>query len=433
MVPGLLEHGWEFDVITLQRPVDFGRTGSIDQPPTAPVEVFPIEVPPWADRLAAVGLGTVDTLAALLRTLQGGGKSPAPNPGPAGVNPADVHVVRRGARSGVRATVAQTLMGFSDAAQQSGWTQAATRIGLELVRRRGHRAVVVSSPPHSTQRVGAEIARRTGIPFIADFRDPWYFGIGASRQNANPVHRWQGRRVEPTVNRQAHVVVHNTPEALEAVSADLGIPSVHRLAIPNGYDGTLLAPPPSRERFIVAFTGVLHPWMDVRVVLGACQRFCQRHPERKALLDVRFMGAEAEFGGVNLADLAGAYGLGDCFELQPRSSRADAFRLQESAAVVVAFDCTHPLCVPTKFYDYARLCGRMLLLGHPDGAMAAAARRIGVSVSAMTDDAAIDAEMEQAFERWSRGEMTSPTDADGVFDRRRQTEAWDQLLRNLPA
>lgn len=432
MVPGLAERGWQFDILVLERAVDFGQLGVPDQRPSAPVEIFPVGIPSWAERLALLGTGTVDAIAAVLRTLPRSGAGPGGTDRATGaVDPNEVRIARRGAPAGLRATIAQGLAGASEATRQAGWARAATRIGLQLVRQRRHGAVVVSSPPHSTQQVGAEIARLTGIPYFADFRDPWYFGIGPSRENANPVLRWQGRRLEPTINRRARVVVHNTPEAMTAVAAELGMDSVERRAIPNGYDSKQAAQPPSRERFIIAFTGVLHPWMDVRVLLAACQRFQQRHPDRPGVLAIQFMGTEAQFGGVDLTRLAEAYGLGNSFELLPRSSRAEAFRLQESAAVLVAFDCTHTLCIPTKFYDYARLCGTMLLLGHPDGAMAAAARQIGVSVRASTDQAGIDQTLDEAFRRWDEGEMTSPTDRDGIFDRRRQTEAWDNLLRSV--
>jgi hypothetical protein len=143
------------------------------------------------------------------------------------------------------------------------------------------------------------------------------------------------------------------------------------------------------------------------------------------------MGAEPEFGGVSLAGLARAYGLDGCFELQPRGSREAANRLQQAASALVAFDCTHPLCIPTKFYDYAGLRGSMLLLGHVDGAMAAAASRLGVPVLAPHDGPGIDARLDAAFHRWASGAPAPVTDAAGIFHRSKQAERWHDVLTSV--
>ena len=56
---------------------------------------------------------------------------------------------------------------------RKGWNSRAIRKGLDLIRSEEIDLVITTSPPHSSQLIGMELKRRTGIQWIADFRDPW--------------------------------------------------------------------------------------------------------------------------------------------------------------------------------------------------------------------------------------------------------------------
>src|SRR5690606_10060076 len=53
-----------------------------------------------------------------------------------------------------------------------GWVPFAIRTAKRLHRERPFDAVLTSGPPHSAHLVGRAL-RRAGLPWIADFRDPW--------------------------------------------------------------------------------------------------------------------------------------------------------------------------------------------------------------------------------------------------------------------
>ena len=56
---------------------------------------------------------------------------------------------------------------------QRGWVPFATRSALALHRANPFHAVVATAGPYSTLLVGQAVKHRTGIPFVADFRDEW--------------------------------------------------------------------------------------------------------------------------------------------------------------------------------------------------------------------------------------------------------------------
>lgn len=312
-----------------------------------------------------------------------------------------------------------------------GWARAAADRGAALAATAKFEAVVVSTPPHATLSAGLKIHARCGIPFIADFRDPWVLGLGESLANMNAPHRWLGQRMEPRVNREAAAVVHNTDIERRSIGSLMAGEISRHHYIPNGHDLTHVPGYPLRDRFIITYTGHMHPWMDPRPFFAACQRFLEAYEEARGVLRIVFMGTPTAFGGVSLAGLAAAYGLAEHFELRPRGTREEANALQEGAAALLAYDCTHPMCIPAKFFDYAYMRGAMLLIGHPDGAMGEMAAPLGVRVLAREDAAGLDAALLDAFQRWRAGELTEQNDRQGLYARPKQAEQWDRLLHDV--
>ena len=54
-----------------------------------------------------------------------------------------------------------------------GWNRYAIKKALELIRSEQIEVVVTTGPPHSTHLIGKKVKEKTGIRWIADFRDPW--------------------------------------------------------------------------------------------------------------------------------------------------------------------------------------------------------------------------------------------------------------------
>lgn len=56
---------------------------------------------------------------------------------------------------------------------RGGWRRAAVRKGLKIIREEKPEIIFTSSPPHSLQLIGLELKKKTGVKWVADFRDPW--------------------------------------------------------------------------------------------------------------------------------------------------------------------------------------------------------------------------------------------------------------------
>jgi glycosyltransferase involved in cell wall biosynthesis len=149
-----------------------------------------------------------------------------------------------------------------------GWVRHAVRAGRRLAADPGFDAIVSTGPPHSAHLAGVQLARETGLPWIADLRDAW---PDPAYQHMLPTGRWARRRDERTRNRilrEADVRVAVTEDLAHHMSQAVGAPfSVIR----NGFDPDDMQSAPDvptgwmdawKEDFLVVHTGNLSPARD---------------------------------------------------------------------------------------------------------------------------------------------------------------------------
>lgn len=56
---------------------------------------------------------------------------------------------------------------------RKGWNRFAKKEAKKIIKQEGIDTVVTTGPPHSTHLVGLYLKKHTGIPWLADLRDPW--------------------------------------------------------------------------------------------------------------------------------------------------------------------------------------------------------------------------------------------------------------------
>ena len=149
-----------------------------------------------------------------------------------------------------------------------GWVRHARRAATELAAENGFDAVVTSGPPHSSHAVGRTLRKRAGLPWLADFRDPWtevsYYDQLPFLPWSRAVDRWMERRVL----REA--------DGLLTVSPALGVllgrkTSTPVAVIPNGFDPEDFAPvdPLRKPGFNVVHVGTLTAGQNPEAVWSA--------------------------------------------------------------------------------------------------------------------------------------------------------------------
>ncbi len=116
------------------------------------------------------------------------------------------------------------------------WRPTARQVALRVFKDLGFDAVWATGFPWTSLLVGRDVARLTGRPFVADFRDPWtgddVFGTALS-----PARRHRQLALERSVVRHASAVVSVSDamtEQMRTIHAD--VQASRFITIHNGYD-----------------------------------------------------------------------------------------------------------------------------------------------------------------------------------------------------
>lgn len=149
------------------------------------------------------------------------------------------------------------LFDYPDA--EIGWLKGATATGISAVQKHGIDLVFSTSPPVTGHMVARQVARATGLPWVADLRDLWTQNV---YYPYSPTRRWLERRLEQQVLADADLLLTvSTPLAGELARLHPG----HRGRIQvmtNGFDPsdfTRLSPrQPDPNRLVIAYTGTLY-------------------------------------------------------------------------------------------------------------------------------------------------------------------------------
>ncbi len=191
--------------------VDAGHNVSViagPQPPSSHADLGLNAVFPWPDHVYRVS--TPPSLGSVyMRWKQRHGSTSVQPASAAPASADDASPARGGGMSGWLRHHLRVWDALPD--HQRAWLQPAVRAGLALGRRIGAEAVFASGPPWTGVMAGHRIARMLGVPFVADFRDPWSTGSGEATRHAAD---WAQRRAEgweAEVLSDATLVSFNSP------------------------------------------------------------------------------------------------------------------------------------------------------------------------------------------------------------------------------
>ena len=101
-----------------------------------------------------------------------------------------------------------SLMWLPDDIQ--GWYPPGVSAGVRLFKEEKFDAVLATGPPWTSLLIGRRIARKTGRPFAADFRDPWLHNPWKPYWVVSKPAKRLERRMEAGVVQQASRVICNT-------------------------------------------------------------------------------------------------------------------------------------------------------------------------------------------------------------------------------
>jgi glycosyltransferase involved in cell wall biosynthesis len=286
------------------------------------------------------------------------------------------------ARAWVRDTVLATYAALRFPDDKSDWARAALRDARALIREHDIRLIFSSAPPVSGHWLAARLARETGLPWVADYRDLWTENPAYAAPGWRRALDW---RSESAWLRDAAGVVAVTPSWREGFARRLGV-TCPVAFIPNGYDEADFAGLAALERdpsvFRLVHTGTFYGPRDPGVVLDAIERYLRDPLPGARPLRLRLIGNMGSRFDARLAAFAAMHpGVVEAVAYLPHREAlaemmaADALLLVVGAGRGTRHGAVVAGTLPGKVFEYLRSGLPVLLLGDENGDAAGIVRR----------------------------------------------------------
>ncbi|MBN1448762.1 MAG: glycosyltransferase [Bacteroidetes bacterium] len=249
-----------------------------------------------------------------------------------------------------------------------GWITTAVKEGIDIIERHDIRAIYSSSPPYTCSVIARNLKRKTGLPWVAGFRDPWRGFLSTPKRWWLP--DWIDRRLEHSVFRECD----RMEVAWEGIAKDfhhkyphIGMQKVHHL--PNGFDSADFPTVEviEKQMFTVTYTGSMYGKRNPEKFFEAVTRLVEAgmlNPDRIQLQFIGRFGTEvrAMFDHPVLRSRIVVH------DYMPHAASVRHL-FQSDALLMVVDDFTgNEEIVPGKVYEYMG-SGKPIITLAPEGAV----------------------------------------------------------------
>lgn len=271
------------------------------------------------------------------------------------------------------------------------WRFAAVREGLKLIEEFKPNVIWSTYPIATAHVIASALHRKTGLPWVADFRDP----MAQENYPADLRTRQLYRDIEADAAARARYCVFTTPGAASLYQQRYPAAASRMVVLENGYDeesfsSAVLQPqgaglPAADSRpLIMLHSGTVYPSeRDPTQMFEALGRLQKAGVLSPADLRIRFRASVHD--GL-LQSLAQNHGAQDFIELCPaipyREALAEMLRV-DALLVMQASNCNAQ--IPAKIYEYLRAGKPILGLTDPAGDTAGVLRQAGMNDLARLD------------------------------------------------
>lgn len=317
------------------------------------------------------------------------------------------------------------------------WKFDAVRQGLRMIREFRPQAIWSTYPIATAHLIGEALHRRSGIPWVADFRDP----MAQVNYPADPTTRQQFLAIEEAAMRHASVCSFTTPGAARMYQRRYPWAAGHIDVLENGYDEDSFAAaevaggergPLNPGITTLLHSGIVYPSeRDPTQFFAALARLQAEGRVTPAELRVRF---RASVHDELLHRLANRHGVDAFIETCPAVGYKEALQemLRADALLVMqSKGCNEQ--IPAKIYEYLRARRPIVCLSDARGDTVRVLRDAGHHAAAALDSADEIAALLPAFLRSLHDGSAALTGAEPLrrASRRGRAQALAETLDRL--
>ena len=315
------------------------------------------------------------------------------------------------------------------------WIRPSVKFLKEYLKEHPVDLIVSTGPPQSMHLIGRLLAKETGLPWIADVRDPWtkifYF---KHLQMTRTTVKWH-KKMEKKVLDDATVVVAVSPLVQQEFQAMTQTPVE---LITNGFDecdftatkNTEANGGPDRE-FVITHTGLFAADGNPTVLWDVLAEKCSKDESFKKLMKIKLVGKTDEQILKSIED-AGLSGNLEDMGYQPHAVAVEQQRKASLLILPLRKEPEYKAVLPGKLFEYLASWRPVLGIGQTDGAMSMILNNTKTGLVLNWDDKmSIEKYIDICWKDHLNGRL-SVEDADiSQFTRRNLTRRMAQLFDKL--
>ena len=303
------------------------------------------------------------------------------------------------------------------------WKQFAVKKGLQIIREQTMDLLFSSAPPYTCHLIANALKKKTGLPWIADFRDSWVGWLSTPSRWFLP--RMMDGYFERSVLEKSDRIVTVTQGVKEdLLSRNPQINSKKWRLITNGFDSEDFKSFPKHLKddvFTLTYTGSLYGNRNPRILIEALGALLEERAEIRKTVRLQFVGRVEDRLKKDFSHL------GDVIEVIPYVPHTESIRylLNASALLLVIDDAPQNRGILTgKLFEYIGARKPILALA-PEGEAADLIRQLNVGrVVSPTDTMKVKDNLLDYYTQWKEGKLAIRPSRKAIqrLDRRVLTE-----------
>ena len=298
------------------------------------------------------------------------------------------------------------------------WLPYALTTALKLNHREHFDVIYSTAPPFTGHLIAYLVKKFTGLPWVADFRDPWARAPWKAELMNGTLRGRAAEKLEAKFVGAADRVILNTDWAARDFAEHYGATTAKKFAvIPNGFDPEDFVNLPvtvkKENKLVITHTGSLYRKRDPGHFFEALGKLLAGGEIKTEEIELRFVGGIAP-------ELYQSFQYAEALErvlkIIPPVAHREALAYQAESDVLLILQPGTSVSIPGKIFEYIAMRKKILALT-PAGATAEVVRNHDFGIVVDPDDlAGIQRALLQLVTAFRQGGIAAPA-VDGAFQK----------------
>ncbi|MEN8789405.1 MAG: glycosyltransferase family 4 protein [Flavobacteriaceae bacterium] len=307
------------------------------------------------------------------------------------------------------------------------WIRPACKKILEIIKKEEIETLITTGPPHSLHLIGLEVSRKTGVKWIADFRDPWTSIGYHSKLKLGSAAQKKHIRLEKEVLNSADKIITTSRTTRDEFSR---ITSKPITVITNGFEDSMAKENlPLDQTFSLSFIGSLLSGRNPTNLWKAISELISENKQFREYINIKIVGLVSE----DVLERIYHYGLKDHTTIIPYVSHKEAQEYQRSSQVLLLLEIDRAECkgiIPGKLFEYMSAKRPILAIGPADweAGLIVETTKSGVYFGYESHQE-LKTQILEWYELFRQAKLHTESDSIAMYSRRSRTEKLAEELK----